>query len=183
MPVEWHSPTSINQLPPKVEDWLLHTGSLTERLQAHTPTFEVELLGQAIQTMDSSELKVLDQRAQQLWQVREVLLKGSQQISSNSQQVDSATPQQNWVFARSVLPNELCESAWANLGNQPLGQRIFNDPSFVRSEFEIGRLLFNPVTGEDYSRQNFWARRSKFKIDKFELLVAEAFLPQCPCYW
>jgi chorismate--pyruvate lyase len=196
MPVKWQDASSADKLPLNIQDWLLNTGSLTERLQALTSTFEVNLLGQAPAEMDESESQLLKPSPPQTWQVREVVLRGSakvkpqagQHIESNNQANSKASTnlpsqQQDWVFARSVLPNELCQSAWRNLGNQPLGQRIFNDPSFVRSEFEIGRLLYHPVTGADFSANNYWARRSKFKIDKFELIVAEAFLPMSPCYW
>jgi chorismate--pyruvate lyase len=174
MPVHWQTPAQVNALPEHLQDWLLNTGSLTERLQALTDSFSVNLLGQSSEGLDSSEQEMLSTSTMQNWQVREVILQGSPKGENK---------QQDWVFARSVLPNKLCESTWANLGSQPLGQRIFNDPNFVRSEFEIGKLRYNPVLLDDYSQQNIWARRSKFTIDTFELIVAEAFLPQCPAYW
>jgi len=171
MPVDWQSPKSHVNLSASLQDWLLHTGSLTERLQALTSSFEVKLLGQKVMDIDDSEQHLLANNSKhfsQTWQVREVVLQGNQQ---------------DWVFARSVLPNELCNSKWANLGTQPLGQRIFNDPSFVRSDFEIGLLKFHPLTGQVFSSTSpCWARRSKFTIEDYELIVAEAFLPKAPCY-
>lgn len=188
MPVKWQAPCDVKNLPPSLSDWLLNTGSLTERLQALTSTFNVNLLGQKEAYIDQSERRHLAHKGENAWQVREVILQGlplntAQNIAANTSK-NLTVPLQDWVFARSVLPTELCQSTWANLGNQPLGSRIFNDDNFVRSEFEIGQLDYHPLTHEAFSPQRpCWARRSKFTIKNYELLVAEAFLPNSPCYW
>jgi chorismate--pyruvate lyase len=155
-------------------DWLLHTGSLTERLQALTNKFEVKVLGQATIDADPSEQVTLPDYHKHQWQIREVILYGD------------GKP---WVFARSVLPEHLCKTTWATLGNQPLGQRIFNDNKFVRSEFVITQLDSNPIAGIDMLSPSpinpniqLWGRRSAFKIEGWNLLVAEVFLPDCPSY-
>lgn len=154
-------------------DWLLHTGSLTERLQALTQNFEVRVLGQATIDADKSEQAALPDYDKHQWQIREVILYGN------------GKP---WVFARSVLPEHLCKTTWATLGNQPLGQRIFNDHNFVRSEFVITQLLNNPIACIDNSLESgseiqaLWGRRSAFQIKDWHLLVAEIFLPDCPSY-
>lgn len=172
MPVAWHSPEKYPCLPNNLADWLLNTGSLTERLQALTNHFKVNLLGQSSAPLDNSELQLLSKSVNKDWQVREVVLQGNVQEQPK-----------DWVFARSVLPDLLCKSTWANLGSQPLGQRIFNDTNFVRSEFEIGKLLSHPLTGETFNEDKpCWARRSRFQIGEHMLLVAEAFLPDSPCY-
>lgn len=185
MPVEWQSPDNTLDLSPTLYEWLLNTDSLTEQLQALTNDFTVCLLGQDVLDMDKSESQFLlsEQKSQNdSWQVREVILQGKPLNVDFEKTIN--TPLQNWVFARSVLPNELCDSKWANLGNQPLGTRIFNDSNFVRSDFEIGRLEYNPFTQTLFKEsQECWARRSKFTIEHYELLVSEAFLPDCPCYW
>ena len=188
MPVKWQSPDDVNDLPPIISDWLLNTGSLTERLQALTHRFEVHLLGQEIAAMDSTEQRLLDIHSQEQWQIREVILQGTPLIDTSTPQsklINNATqPLQDWVFARSVLPHSLCQSALANLGSQPLGSRIFNDHNFVRSGFEIGKLYHHPVNHKVFDEQApCWARRSKFTIGQYQLIVAEAFLPQSPCYW
>ena len=185
MPVKWQHPDQVVDLSPTLIDWLLNTGSLTERLQALTTQFTVCLLGQEVLEMDKSESQQLlneSQAKQNDYQIREVLLQGTP-TKSNYNEVGNVELQ-NWVFARSVLPSELCYSKWANLGNQPLGSRIFNDNNFVRSDFEIGRLAYHPLTHQPFEEgQVCWARRSKFTIEQYELLVAEAFLPGSPCYW
>ena len=168
MPVEWQVPTPELNLRPQLREWLLNTGSLTERLQALTSHFSLELLGQREMPMAASEKRLLLNNEQQLWQIREVLLQGDHK---------------DWVFARSIIPSALCNSKWANLGTQPLGQRIFNDPSFVRSGFEIGTLKYHPLSGKAFdTNETCWARRSKFMIEQSELIVAEAVLPNAPCY-
>lgn len=193
MPVTWQSPRDVKDLSPSLCDWLLNTGSLTERLQALTHHFSVDLLGQQVADMDESERRHLHHSDVNEWQIREVILQGSPRPDARTLNAQTnalgggelnSHNTENWVFARSVLPNELCESKWANLGSQPLGSRIFNDNKFIRSEFEIGKLHYHPITHEAFSaNQPCWARRSKFTIQHYELLVAEAFLPHSPCYW
>lgn len=167
----WAEPNSFAAIAPNMQDWLLDTGSLTERLQANSREFSVKVLGQSHIPLQGAEKAVLANHAQTQWQIREVILYGD------------GKP---WVFARSVLPEYLCQSRWASLGNQPLGQRIFNDPNFVRSGFEIGKLERHPLShkvfAESPSSIQHWARRSIFRLEHHELLVAEAFLPDCPCY-
>jgi chorismate--pyruvate lyase len=187
MPVRWQAPHDVKDLSPRLFDWLLNTGSLTERLQALTNAFHVTLLGQEEMPMDACEHEMLCSSKHKAWQIREVLLQGLPVAGQEITKKNNDKPQaqlQDWVFARSVLPNELCHSQWANLGNQPLGSRIFNDDNFVRSEFQIGKLRYHPLTLKVFSPEHTcWARRSKFMIEDYELLVAEAFLPNSPCYW
>jgi chorismate--pyruvate lyase len=185
MPVKWQNPDQVAGLSPTLSDWLLNTGSLTERLQALTHSFTLCLLGQQVLDMDKSEGRLLlreNKSEHESWQIREVLLQGKP-LNVDAKKANN-TPLQDWVFARSVLPNALCHSKWANLGEKQFGSRIFNDNNFVRSDFEIGRLHYHPLTHEAFTNgQQCWARRSKFTIEHYELLVAEAFLPQSPCYW
>jgi len=186
MPVKWQQASQVSNLPPNLHDWLLNTGSLTERLQALTTNFNVYLLGQQILPMDKNEAQQLASKHTPLendWQIREVILQGETTSAFREDNTSDNRQLNDWVFARSILPNELCQSKWANLGNQPLGARIFNDNNFVRSGFEIGRLEYHPLSNEAFeAEQECWARRSKFTIGEYELLVAEAFLPDCPCY-
>lgn len=169
--VNWTYPDQSGPLDATMQSWLLDTGSLTERLQSISTHFEVKVLGQTLLALEASEQRALTARCSQKWQIREVILYGDGQP---------------WVFARSALPDHMCRSTWANLGNQPLGQRIFNDPNFVRSDFEIGHVQRHPLTQASIDTsailQQRWARRSVFTINEDKLLVAEAFLPDCPCY-
>lgn len=161
----WTSPEHLQADHLVINDWLLNTGSLTERLQANSNEFSVQLIGQQRLNPDPSEARLLPDLTQRDWQIREVILYGNGQP---------------WVFARSVLPDYLCSTTWAGLGEQPLGQRIFNDKQFVRGAFEIAHLAFNPI--QTSQKQSLWARRSVFSIEQYHLLVAEVFLPDCPAY-
>ncbi|MGQ8364190.1 chorismate--pyruvate lyase family protein [Glaciecola sp. 1036] len=165
--VDWVDTERFSPVQPELQDWLLNTGSLTERLEGHCERFSVQVLGQASVALDNSEKRLLYTQSDQDWQVREVILHGDDQP---------------WVFARSVLPLALCEAELKNLGSKPLGKRIFNDPEFVRSEFEVGRMLVHPLTNQSKTGHALYARRSCFTMQGQQLLVAEAFLPDCPCY-
>ncbi len=165
--VSWQHAAQLQCKNEELSTWLLDTGSLTERLEAISTQFSVELLGQGKLPLDRSEKLLLNSEDTEQWQIREVILYGD------------GVP---WVFARSVLPVELCSTSLANLGNKPLGKRIFNDPSFLRSEFEVGELKTHPLTQRSSNDQTLYARRSLFTFDGSSVLVAEAFLPDCPCY-
>lgn len=121
----------------------------------------------------------MDDEKQQLnaqsedWIVREVILSGDD------------VP---WVFARSVLPkSELDDSLsrFSTLGNQPLGQVIFNDTQFKRLPIQITRLeSTNPLLRHlsMTTDKPLFGRRSLFRYRQSHLLVAEIFLPQSPAY-
>lgn len=86
--------------------------------------------------------------------------------------------QQDWVFARSVLPLSTLTGRLRQLrtlDNRPLGALLFREPSMQRSAIEISRL--EPHNFNYPSEQRCWARRSVFKLDNKPLLVAEVFLP------
>ncbi len=161
----------------KLANWLFDEGSLTKRLIQHSDTFSVEVFGQEIITC-SEEDACLDVREGQAVLVREVLLHCDKQPH---------------VFARTLIPlNSLTgeQQVLAELGEQPLGQVIFNNPSLVRESIEVsefssgssvGKLssAFNPKLIEP---QVLWGRRSLFYIEGKPLLVAEVFLPPALAY-
>lgn len=131
----------------------------------------MQVLSQQQAELMSNEQELMDSDCSYV--VREVLLYGQQ------------TP---WVFARSLLPETLCEGehmGLSSLGNKPLGSLIFNDPRFIRQPFQITRIdsdnkLYQQLqlsTGE-----SLWGRRSVFLFQKCKLMVAEIFLPQSPAY-
>lgn len=112
-------------------------------------------------------LNTLESKA---WQVREVVLYGD----------DSP-----WVFARSILPEGLCETALSGLGEKPLGQLIFNNNAYQRSSFEISQLpASHPLLTSLGLSSSYplWARRSRFFLNSFSMSVAEVFLPGAPAY-
>ena len=174
LPVTWLSPDPAKIPDPYLKNWLLDTGSLTERLQSHCRQFDLQVLGQKQEAVTESEYQVLEadatQRSTERWQVREVVLSGE------------GVP---WVFARSVLPAELCQSDLKGLGRNPLGQKLFNDQRFVRRPFEVCRL--SPATEflalfDIPGCNELWGRRSVFEFQGMRMLVAEMFLPDSPAY-
>jgi chorismate--pyruvate lyase len=167
----------ISELPipdPVLKNWLLHTGSLTERLQSHCQDFRVEVLAQSQQLATAEEYQQLDVppggQCQNKWQVREVILHGDNQP---------------WVFARSVIPQVLCEQDFANLGDKPLGQLIFNDNRFTRLPFQLMCMQPTNTWPKAYElpdTEQLWGRRSVFRYQQLSMMVAEIFLPQAPAY-
>lgn len=157
-----------------LRNWLLDTSSLTERLQSKCRQFSLQLLGQRLISPELEEYQTLrrpdvEQSAQQ-WQIREVVLLGD------------GVP---WVFARSVLPNSLCNADLAGLGNKPLGQILFNDSRFQRSPFELTQFPANSAFHNSLGLQTLlplWGRRSLFSYQSYNMMVAEVFLPDAPAY-
>ncbi|WP_438865524.1 chorismate--pyruvate lyase family protein [Neptunicella sp.] len=169
---QWFSAEQLKIPDPVLKNWLLDTGSLTERLQANSRHFRLELLGQEELAINASEQTSLGIE-QTNPVVREVLLQGNQQ---------------NWVYARSLMSRKLCDDAshqFGQLGNTPLGKVIFNDPRFTRQPFEICRVQSGSVLHQKLnidSSFSLWGRRSVFSYQEYKLMVAEIFLPNAPAY-
>ncbi len=165
-----------------LKDWLLDQGSLTARLKSHSATFRVELLGQEQQVCSLDEANEFIKAGEAVL-VREVLL------------YCDDVPQ---VFARSLIPISSLtgeEQALANLGTQPLGQVLFNNPSLKRQQIELSafdessrvaqfaKLLTKQQASDDqHQAVELWGRRSVFIVENKPLMVAEVFLPQAFAY-
>ena len=166
----WQSPGSLRVPDFHLKNWLLDTGSLTERLQSHCRHFRVQLLGQAQVPLLGNER---DQVGPGEYLVREVILWGDDDP---------------WVFARSLLPTALCtreRGELADLGERPLGRILFNDLRFQRQPFQISQLPARHSLLQQLGltgRRPLWGRRSLFHYLDWHMLVAEVFLPQCPAY-
>ncbi|QHJ12294.1 Chorismate pyruvate-lyase [Paraglaciecola mesophila] len=159
---------------PELESWLLNTGSLTQRLQSHCQDFKVQVVSQKQGVASADEYKQLSaplaSRCAQQWQIREVILHGDNQP---------------WVFARSIIPQALCEADFLNLGDKPLGHLIFNDDRFKRQPFQLTNIQPNDAVIAKYGVAplgNIWGRRSVFRFQQHAMMVAEVFLPQAPAY-
>lgn len=174
IPTTWMSPEQLLIPDPHLKNWLLDTGSLTERLQAHCRRFSLSLLGQQPARPDDEEQRRLLENSattsDNVWQVREVVLHGDERP---------------WVFARSILPENLCAQDFAELGETPLGQIIFNDPRFVRSPFQLTQMTQSRHLLESLGisvDMPLWGRRSVFSFQRYHMMVAEVFLPGAPAY-
>ncbi|WP_337842916.1 chorismate lyase [Rheinheimera sp.] len=155
----WH-PASADSVPAQYQRWLLEAGSLTALLRKHCQHFSLQLV--------SERSTSLPHEWQQHWQqeaalCREVIL------------VCDGTPV---VYAQSWLPlATLHELQYlARLGDQPLGDVIFQHPSLQRGPIEVAFWpeLALPQLGV---QQQLWGRRSVFSLLQQPLLVQEVFLP------
>jgi chorismate--pyruvate lyase len=156
-------------------DWLLDPSSLTARLKSHSQHFEVQLLGQKIDYCSAAEAKGAISAGDKVL-IREVLL------------ICDGRPH---VFARSLLPVSTLsgdERQLADLGQQPLGQVLFNHPELRRESFEVGELSQGEpafdfaVELSGINNHNLWGRRSLFYLGEKPLMVAEVFLPGAKAY-
>lgn len=169
-------------LPTHLQSWLLDPNSLTARLKSHCQQFRVELLGQRIERCQENEAVALIPQGEQVL-VREVLL------------FCDGIPQ---VFARSLLPLSSltgAEQTLATLGNQSLGQVLFNNPSLERQAIEVAEFDINSSVGKlakqlqlsvlpqgALPQGKLWGRRSIFVLENKPLMVAEVFLPNAFAY-
>lgn len=167
--VQWQPASEMAIPTATLHHWLLDTGSLTERLEECCRQFSLARLGQGEVPLSANEQRWLPARPAHHWQAREVVLYGDSQP---------------WVFARSILPQSLVRQELANLGNEPLGKRLFNDPRFSRSEFELCRVPASAFcfSGQQRQREELWGRRSRFHCGDDDIIVAEIFLPDAPAY-
>jgi chorismate--pyruvate lyase len=174
IPSHWAEPKLFTIPSPCLKNWLLDTGSLTERLQSQCMSFRLTLIGQRQSQITLEEFRRVSAPNQELnleeWQVREVLLWGDNQP---------------WVFARSIIPQRLCESDFVNLNTKPLGQLIFNDERFKRMPFELTHMSLSKAFLKKLhikSEMKLWGRRSAFTFGDLQMTVSEVFLPNSPAY-
>lgn len=181
----WQSPNDENLevLTNTLKDWLLDEGSLTARLKSRSDNFSVRVIGEK-QMLCTAEEACRAIKVGEPVLVREVIL-----------YCDNIPH----VFARSLLPLTSLtgdEQVLANLGEQPLGQVLFNNPSLKRHRLEVASFtvgssvvnlaevltensLLNSLFNKD---QVLWGRRSIFMLENKPLMVAEVFLPDAYAY-
>ena len=172
--VNWVSAKYAPQTP-RLNDWLLDPTSLTARLKSHCNDFKVHVLGQRVEACQSHEANADIILGEQVL-VREVIL------------FCDDVPH---VFARSLLPLKSLtgeQQALASLGEQPLGQVLFNNPKLHREVVEVAEIEPSLRVCELAAMlnlqvaQNLWGRRSLFFIEDKPLMVAEVFLPSARAY-
>ncbi|MCW8943224.1 MAG: chorismate lyase [Sedimenticola sp.] len=155
-------------------DWLCDRGSLTARLKsASTDSFRVHVLYQGWGRPLESERRLLGMRRGGIAIVREVEL------------ICDGIP---WVFARTLIPVRSLTGATrrlAHLGDRPLGEVLFADPTMERGVTEMAQLLpghhlFSTATQHLSGARVVWGRRTLFHLARKPLLVNELFLPDIP---
>lgn len=155
-------PAATADIPAALAPWLLEPASLTARLKAHSHSFHLQVLqeNQAIlpDFLKSSFTHPIGQCLR-----REVLMFCNDQPA---------------VYAQSWLPQATLQQvqALSALGEQPLGELLFQFADVTRSPIEVCQL---PVLSSTLPLADgvYWARRSLFTIVGVPMLVAEVFLP------
>lgn len=167
----WHQPQR-RLMPAKLAPWLTETNSLSRCLQTHNHyDFAVNLLGNSWIKPLTDEAISLGLPVNELAYQREVRL------------MDGDTAN---VYARTIVPRttyRAMQHRFNSLGNKPLGELLFTDPSVKRGLIEVACLkpeqwLYEmAVLNEDYRPKELWGRRSSFYLNGKILLVNEIFLP------
>lgn len=151
--------------------WLVDSGSLTQRLQARCRNFFVGQVRQRWAHPQPDEAVLLGMRAHQHALRREVCL------TCEGKPV---------VFAHSVLPRRSLRGEWRDLGRlgaRPLGAALFANAAVERTPLTYRKLMPNHAL---YQRAAailqdrpscLWARRSVFMLHGSPILVTEVFLP------
>lgn len=152
--------------------WLTDNGSLTRRLmQFNQHDFSVELLGNNWIKPLPDESLYLGAPSNQMAFQREVRL------------LDGGVAN---VYARTVIPLDtytVMKQRFIGLGNKPLGELLFTDPSVERGAIQVAKLqpgewLYEmALLEEEYRPEHLWGRRSLFYLSGKILLVNEIFLP------
>lgn len=168
MMMQWHS-ALVGRQP--CRSWLIDDGSLTAALKRRCPNLQLRCLRQATGRPYADEYPLLGLAPKQYALVRDIL------FSCHDRPV---------VFAHSVIPRAGLVGPWHSLlrlGNRPLGEILFADPSIVRHPLQYRRLdrrhpLYRSaslVLG--LKPRHLWARRSIFSRNGYPILVTEVFLP------
>ncbi|CAM5213711.1 chorismate--pyruvate lyase family protein [Alishewanella longhuensis] len=158
---QWQ-PASSSTLPAALRPWLLEPASLTARLKAHSTDFRLQLLGERSMALPAFLQRCFSQTTGACVR-REVLMWCNNQPS---------------VYAQSWLPAKSLQHLHqlAVLGEQPLGELLFQFADVVRSPIEVAQLAL--ATARDpIAAGRYWARRSVFTVAGQPILVAEVFLP------
>ncbi|MGN5113490.1 chorismate--pyruvate lyase family protein [Aeromonas jandaei] len=159
----WLAPESC-ELPASLRPWLLEPGSMTRRLRQHNSHFSVEWLGNHQVSLTADEQWLVDAPTP-AGICREVILHG-----------DRGPAVLGWTLFADVA---LEGSGLAELGEQPLGERIFGHEPARRDHLQVAR--FEIATNPRCPAAVVWGRRSRLFLGPWPLLVHELFLPSLVC--
>lgn len=165
--IQWFSPENFNSMPKTaLKEWLLATGSLTQKLRSCCQHFEVKVLGEHLTTPLAGECP----HQHRVW-VREVLL---------------CLDGEPWVFARTLIPEVLTTFHQHNfkaLGTRPLGELLFSSNDIVPGKIEVAefescsKLAQLATSLSQEVNTPLWGRRRYFNLANQDIIVSEIFLP------
>ncbi|NVK25082.1 MAG: chorismate lyase [Gammaproteobacteria bacterium] len=173
LPTEWLSADQDQGLISSAAalDWIRSESSLTVRIKELGIAFSLEVLSQSNQPL-SPELQQTLATKDTTALFREVLLK------------QAGIP---LIYAQTIMPQSSVtgtEAMLAELGNQPLGQVLFQSPQATRGAIEFAQVQYNSTLAtfieqnlQQPMQEECYIRRSKFLLNKKPLLVCECFLP------
>lgn len=173
LPTKWlnaNTQTQAIQYTP-AQNWIQSESSLTIRIKELGIAFSLQVLSQSEQLLSKEQQQQLATNDTSAI-FREVLLKqGNVPL----------------IYAQTVIPKSTVtgtEKMLAELGNQPLGQVLFQSPQAIRSEIEFAEVEKTSQLGlyiEKELSQSItspcYIRRSNFLLNNKPLLVCECFLP------
>lgn len=162
----WQAPNLFHYRPTQtIQAWLLDPDSLTQKLvELSKGSFRVEVLQQSIARPQLSEARRLNLGYHRWAVIREVILHGNHQP---------------WVYARSVIPLSTLRGPLRQLnylGNRPLGEMLFRDPTMRRKHLELAGIKASHLPQMLQEFTPSWGRRSVFLLRNKPLLVSEIFL-------
>ncbi|WP_019895247.1 chorismate--pyruvate lyase family protein [Hydrogenovibrio halophilus] len=148
----WQPERLMQRLAPtrSLRPWLTDRGSLTQNLRRLCSNLSVAVMDEGDQRPTWQEAMALKLGPERRCWVRTVRLH---------------CHGQTWVYARTVIPDLRPGNPWYSLkqlGNQPLGEVLFNTPNLVRSGFQLAR-----------TQANGFARQSLFSNADTPLLLTE----------
>lgn len=149
--------------------FIAEAGSLTERLKAKVGNaFRVQLLHQGHFAPSEEEMLLLDAKPEEAGFERQVYLCGRAPL----------------VYARSMAMGS-AEHWLKELGEQPLGERVFAEAGARRGPIHVteldshDHLYREAVAGlAQHPDGKLWARRSLISVGGAGILIYECFLPE-----
>jgi len=163
--IHWKPYRLAGRFPKPIRPWLTDRHSLTAKLKQHCNDFNIQRLFEGWEQPLASEQQLLKlPDGQKVW-TRCVLLQ---------------CQQHPLVYARSLIPNFGSGNPWLNiqqLGDQPLGELLFQLPNLHRSHFEFSQTqLAWPHLPQTFNHPPHYARRNLFWQQQSPLLLTEVFL-------
>lgn len=156
-----------DERPAALWPFIAETGSLTERLRAKAgAAFHVEVLRESEVRLLAQDAALLHAKAGEPAYLRQVYLCGAKPL----------------VYARSVAVGD--GRRWLKeLGESPLGQKVFADKDARRGPIEVtclapGEPLYEAaLSALPGNSGELWARRSLLTVGAAAILIYECFLP------
>lgn len=171
LPDDWLATDQHKISNQQARDWVCSESSLTIRIKELGISFSLEVLNQTEQVLTKSMQKLLSTNDTSAM-FREVLLK------------QAGIP---LIYAQTIIPSSTIsgtEKMLAELGNQPLGQVLFQSPKSIRGNIQYSLVKNNSQLGRYIEtvlnqpmQEPSYIRRSVFRLNHKPLLVCECFLP------